>query len=252
MHAFLIGFTLPFLVALLFPLGVGLCIPSDTKPARWIQNCPPFSVFMLSAFPIAMGLLMVTLVDLKNNSGIDVFSVKTYGSLSILLTAIGALLFMFAFASVVVVHDFASRPVGPYILRGPIAGQAFRLEKELRDAAKARAAAPRRTRGPRHRPISAASNLHKIQDYQKLVQLATPVEIVKHGNFVAAAYLTIGFMGTLCCVFYFWLVAILVISHQTLSKPSISKLLTIFILLITWFPMRVHMDWYQNCFHNPD
>jgi hypothetical protein len=207
---------------------------------------------MLSAFPIAMGIFAVTALDLRQSSGIDPLSVKTYGSGSIFVMAFAALLLMIAFAAVIVVHDFASRPVGPYILRAHLAAPAFKLEKELRDAAKARTVAPRRTRGPRHRPISAASNQHKIQDYQKMVQLPTPAAIIEQGNPVAAAYLGIGFMGTICCVFYFWFVAVLVISHQTLSKGQISKLLTIFILLLTWFPMRIHMDWYQNCFHNPD
>jgi hypothetical protein len=251
MHPFLLGFGIPFLVACTFPLAIKTCVARETMPMRWIQNCPPFSVFMLSAFPIAMGIFAVTIFDLQR-AGIDLLSVKTYdGSMSILMTSVGALIAMIALAAVIVVHDFASRPVAPYILREPAATQAFKLEKELRDAAKARTVAPRRARGPRHRPISAASNQRKIEDYQKLVQLATPAAIIKQGNFVAAAYLTIGFMGTICCVFYFWFVAVLVISHQTLSKGQISKLLTIFILLITWFPMRVHMDWYQNWFHNP-
>jgi hypothetical protein len=140
--------------------------------------------------------------------------------------------------------------VGPYILRGKMADDAFKLEKELRDAAKAKTrAGARRARGPRHRP-SSSTNLHKIQHYRKLVQLGTPAELVRHGNLVAATYLTIGLMGTLCCVFYFWYVAVLVLSNQKLPDGTISRLLTIFILLITWFPMRVHMDWYQNCFHN--
>jgi len=83
-----------------------------------------------------------------------------------------------------------------------------------------------------------------------MVQLPTVSAVIKQGNLVAAAYLGIGLIGTMCCVFYFWFVAVLVISHQNLSHGAISKLLTIFILLITWFPMRVHMDWYQNSFHN--
>lgn len=251
MHPFLLGFGVPFLVAWTFPLAIKSCVPRETKPARWIQNCPPFSVFMLSAFPMAMGIFVVTIFDLRQTSGIDLLSVKTYGSMSVLMTSVGALILMIALATVIVVHDFASRPVAPYILREPAATQAFKLEKELRDAAKARTLTPRRARGPRQRPVSAASNQRKIQDYQKLVQLPTPAEIITRGNLVAGAYLTIGFMGTICCVFYFWFVAVLVISHQTLSKGQISRLLTIFILLITWFPMRVHMDWYQNWFHNP-
>jgi hypothetical protein len=239
----------------MFPLAVKACIPSSTKPARWIQNCPPFSVFMLSAFPIAMGIFAVTIFSLKNVSGIDVFAVKTFGTASLLYASIIALLLMFGLASIIALHDFTSRPVGPYVLKRPMADEAFLLEKELRDAAKTPYVSRRRRTGSKRRGAKAKSgspnSATKVRRYQSLVQLKSPGEILKHGNLVAAAYLGIGWLGLMCCVFYFWYVAVLVLSNQKLPGGTISKLLAVFILLITWFPMRVHMDWYQNYFHNP-
>jgi hypothetical protein len=209
---------------------------------------------MLSAFPIAMGIFAVTIFSLKDINGIDAFAVKTFGGASLLYASIAVLLFLFGFASVIVLYDFTSRPVGPYILRGLIAAEAFQLEKELRDAAKIVKVRRRRRAGSRTRAAQADSPppeiASKIRRYQSLVQLESLRQIFKHGNLVAAAYLGIAWIGTMCCIFYFWYVSVLVLSNQKLPDGTISKLLAVFILLITWFPMRVHMDWYQNHFHN--
>jgi hypothetical protein len=205
---------------------------------------------MLSAFPVAMGILAVTITELRRVAGIQVFAAATFGSSSMLWISIIVLVCLLVFAAVICINDFTSRPIGPYVLRGAIAQEAFKLEKELRDAVRAKApTGGRRARGPRHRP-SSSTNLHKVHHYQQLVQLRAPADIIRNGNLVAAAYLVVGLMGTLACIFYFWYVAVLVLSHQTLSDVSIRRLMTIFILLITWFPMRIHMDWYQNSFHN--
>jgi hypothetical protein len=256
MYIFLIGCGVPFAISLLFPIAVKTCIPSSTKPTRWIQNCPPFSVFMLSAFPIAMGIFAVTIFSLKNVNGIDVFAVKTFGTAFLLYGSIIALLLMCGLASVIALHDFTSRPVGPYILKRPMADEAFQLEKELREGAKTGNVRRRRRTRPKRRGVQATSrspeSTSKVRRYQSLVQLKSLGEIRKHGNLVAAAYLGIGWIGLMCCVFYFWYVAVLVLSNQKLPDGTISKLLAVFILLITWFPMRVHMDWYQNYFHNRD
>src|ERR1700694_2789808 len=125
MYIFSIVSGTSFVMSLMFPIAVKLCLPSSTKPARWIQNCVPFSVFMTSAFPIAMGIFAVTIFSLKDVNGIDVFAVKTFGTPSLLFASIVALLFMVVLTSVIVLHDFTSRPVGPYILRRHIAAEAF-------------------------------------------------------------------------------------------------------------------------------
>lgn len=257
MHIFLIVCGTFIVIGSMFPITVSFWLPASTKPNRWIQNCPPFSVYMLSAFPIAMGIFAVTISNLKDLNGIDVFAATTFGAASLFYASLVALLFLFGFTTVIVLHDFTSRPVGPYILRRRIAVEAFQLEKELRAAARtAKTRKPRRT-GTRKGSAQTKSSpprseiTAKIRRYQSLVQLNSVREILKRGNLVAAAYLGIAWIGCLSCIFYFWYVAVLVLSNQKLPDGTISKLLTVFILLITWLPMRLHMDWYQNYFHNP-
>jgi hypothetical protein len=257
MQTFWIGFGIPFVVALIYPFAVESCLPRSTKPTRWIQNCPPFSVFMLAPFPIAMGIFAATIFSLKDVNDINVFAVKTYGSASALFASIAVLLFMFLFASKAVLHDFTSRPVGPYILRGPRATEAFDKEKKLRDAAKIIRVRSRRDRTSRRKRARESKlnppspEINARTEYQELVQLESLREIFKHGNLVAAAYLAVAWVGTIGCVFFFWYVAVLVLSNPNLPAGTVSKLLMIFLLLITWLPTRVYMDWYQNYFHNP-
>lgn len=50
-------------------------------------------------------------------------------------------------------------------------------------------------------------------------------------------------------VFYFWYVAVIVLSSQNIPQKTVKSMLLVFMLLITWLPMRVHMDWYQSHFH---
>lgn len=256
MQTFWIGFGIPFVVALIFPIAVEFCLPRSAKPSRWIQNCPPFSVFMLAAFPIAMGMFAATIFSLKDVNDVDAFAVKTYGTAWALYASLAALLFLFGLASKAVLHDFTSRPIGPHILRGERAAEAFKMEKSLRDAAKIIGARSRRARtsstkrARESKPKAPSLQINARSEYQKLVHLSSLSEIFKHGNVVAGAYLAVAWLGTIGCVFYFWYVAVLVLSNQSLPAGTVSKLLMIFILLITWFPMRVYMDWYQNYFHN--
>jgi hypothetical protein len=216
----------------MFPLAIKLSLPSWTNPTRWIQNNPPFSVYMLSAFPIAVGIFCVTFINLKE---IDVFDINIYGQTWVFYAALAALGVLFIIASVITVNDFTSRPIGPYILRGDTAAEAFRLEMELREAAQSSHASP--------------DLVSKCERYQNLVQLGSLSDIFKRGNAVALVYLAVAWGGAMCCAFYFWYIAVLVLSNQNIPSKTVSKLFMIFILLITWFPMRVHTDWYQNNFH---
>lgn len=231
MTLFWIAFLITFALAVTYPIAVWTTLPASTKPTRWIQNSLPFSVFMLSSFPIAVGVFCVTFVSLQ----INVFDVNAYGSGWKLVASVVALVIMLAFASAIVLHDFISRPIGPYILRGERAAQAFQLEHDLRNSSRS--------------GVPMASVAEKCTDYQNLIQLGSLSNVFRHGNWVAAAYLIIAWSATLFCVFYFWFVAVLVISNQAVSSKDVTRLLMVFVLLITWFPMRVHLDWYQNHFH---
>ncbi|HEX8423949.1 MAG TPA: hypothetical protein VF634_11085, partial [Pyrinomonadaceae bacterium] len=216
MRIFWIGFGIVFTVSLMFPLAIKLSLPSWTNPTRWIQNNPPFSVYMLSSFPIAVGIFCVTFVNLKE---IDVFDVNIYSQPWVFYAAIAALGVLFILASVITVNDFTSRPIGPYILRGDASIEAFRLEKELRDAASS---------------DSVLSDLAaKCERYQELVQLNTPSNIFKQGNVVALAYLAIAWGAAMFCAFYFWYIAVLVLSNQNIPSKTVTRLFMIFILLIT-------------------
>jgi hypothetical protein len=228
MRLFWIGFGIPFSISLLFPLVIKFSLPSWTKPTRWIQNNPPFSIYMLSAFPIAVGVFSVTFASFNK-----VFDVNTYGEAWLFWAAIAALLVLSAFATMIVVHDFVSRPIGPYVLRGQTADEAFRLEMELREAW-----------------TKSAELDTRCSHYQKLVQFNCLRNVFKDGNIVALVYLVIAWGGTLFYVFYFWYVAVLVLSNQSIPPKTVSSLLLVFMLLITWLPMRVHTDWYQNHFHH--
>jgi len=233
MRFFWSGFLVWFILALTFPLSIMLRLPRKTRPIRWVQNCLPFSVFMLSAFPTAMGIFCVVLFT---GDQANVFVVGTYGPSWIYYGSLAALLLFVFLGCIIALDDFTSHPIGPYILGGKTAAnKAFKLEKELRDAATSR--------------VSSSEIQAKCNQYKRLVHLDSIRAIFKRGNIVALCYLTISITGTMATVFVFWYIAILVLSNQSLPVKTTNKFLTIFILLLTWLPMRVYMDWYQNYFH---
>jgi hypothetical protein len=232
MRFFWIAFLIAFLIATTFPLSVVVCLPKETRPSRWIQNCLPFSVFMLSAFPTAMGIFCVVFF---NPSQFSVFTVEAYGATWVFYAAVAALALLLSLACLIVLHDFTSHPIAPYILRGERAVRAFALEKVLRKAG---------------RFGSGSSKLKaRREEYRRVVQLDSIRQILRHGSLVAIAYLMIAWVGTMASVFYFWYVAVLVISNHPLPAKTANRLLMVFILLVTWLPMRVYMDWYQNYFY---
>ncbi|HKO62424.1 MAG TPA: hypothetical protein VJV03_14770 [Pyrinomonadaceae bacterium] len=158
------------------------------------------------------------------------------GSASLLWIAIAALLVLSAFGSVIVVHDFISRPLGPYVLRRQLATEAFRLEMELRASWTSKST-----------EVDA-----RCGDYQKLIQFNSLRNVFKRGNPVAFVYLIIAWGATMFVIFFFWYVAVIILSAHTIPPKTISSLLLVFLLLTTWLPTRIHMDWYQGYFHCPD
>jgi hypothetical protein len=231
MRAFWIGFGVAFTIALTFPIAIVLSLPAWTKPARWIQNSPSLSIYMLSSFPMAVGIFCVTV-----STSTFVFDANTYGSASLFWAAVAALFVLSLFGSMVVVSDFVSRPLGPYVLRRQLADEAFRLEMQLRESWQSK----------------STEFDSRCSDYQKLIQFTCLRNVFRDGNLVALAYLVIAWGGTMFAVFYFWYVALLILSNRSIPPKTVSSLLVVYMLLTTWLPMRIHRDWYQGHFHDKD
>jgi hypothetical protein len=143
--------------------------------------------------------------------------------------------------TLIVLDDFTGKPFAPYILKTKEAEQSSRLERELRDASRAGA-----------RP----KNLEKKRkEYQQLVQLNSIRDIFTRGGPVAYVHLGLTWITTLSVLAYFWYLVFLVIQtaqHGTnVPEGEKQKLVLIFVLLVSWFPMRLHTEWYRNHFHRP-
>jgi len=229
-----LSFAVPFVLALAYPLALMLYLPKSTHPVRWIQNNPSFSVFLLSSFPVAVCVLSLSM----SQDGVLGYWFAGGGWqawVAYLVLAVTLLI-----VTLIVVDDFTRRPMAPYVLKKNAAAQAARLEKELRDAS-----------DQQNKSVAA-----KRSEYQKQVKLGTLKAVWARGGPIAYIHLALAWMATLVALTYFWYLVAASLSGITLGQDlgdaSKNKLVLVYLLLLTWFPLRLHTEWYQNYFHKKD
>lgn len=228
-----LSFAIPFVLALAYPLALMLYLPKSTHPQRWIQNNPSFSVFLLSSFPVAVCVLSLSM----SQDGVWGY---WFGGGWQRWVSYAVLAITLLIVTLIVLDDFTRRPMAPYVLRKNAAAQAARLEKELRDAS-----------DQENKSVAA-----KRLEYQKQVKLGTLKAVLARGGPIAYIHMVLAWMATLVALTYFWyLVAASqarVTLGQELGDASKNKLVLVYLLLLTWFPLRLHTEWYQNYFHKKD
>lgn len=227
-----LSFAIPFALALSYPLALLLYLPKSTHPSRWIQNNPSISVFLLSSFPIAVCVFSFSMMQ----DGILPHWFSTWH----VWVSYPAIVVTILVVTLIVFDDFTRRPIAPYTLKKRAAEEASRLEKELRAE----------YRHP-NKQLEA-----KRKEYQKLVKLGTLKAIRARGGPIAYIHLALTWLAALFTLTYFWyLVAasqFTTTAGTPLGEPSKNKLVLVYILLLTWFPLRLHTEWYQNYFHKKD
>ena len=230
----ILSFAIPFALALSFPVALLLYLPKSTHPSRWIQNNPSISVFLLSSFPIAVCVFSLSI----SQDGILPywFSSDTWR----VWVSYPAILVTLLVVTLIVYDDFTRRPIAPYTLRKRAAEEASRLEKELRAEFR-----------NHNKQLEA-----KRKEYQKLVKLGTLKAIWARGGPIAYIHLALTWLAALFTLTYFWYLVAASQFRTTagaeLEKASKNKLVLVYLLLLTWFPLRLHTEWYQNYFHKKD
>lgn len=234
-HNLLIGiiaFAIPFLLSLSYPIGVMLCLPEKHR-ARWIQNNSSFSVFLLSSLPMAVCVLFLTvdwtLVTQWFSTG-SMHPLIIYPGLAVSLLLI----------TWITIDDFTSRPTAPFNLNRSEARKALRLEMVLRAKADEKATANNRLTARR-------------KEYGKLVTLGSLREIRRRGGPVAYIHMALAWLATSFAIIFFWYLVMVVEQkihyHIEPSPTTLDRLILVFLLLSTWFPLRLQTEWYQNHFH---
>jgi hypothetical protein len=229
-----LGFVISFVISLSHPLIIFFYLPKPTQPARWIQNNPSYTVFLLSSFPAAVAVFVATIN----------WQVISYWTAGWRLLVFGIVIgLIFVIVTLAVRDNFTSHPIGPYVLKRKQAEESFALEMELRRA--------RPSKG-----FLSDSLRTKRNDYQKLIHLKSGREILKRGGPVAYVHLGLAWIVTFFISTYFFYMAFLLVKTGqegiNFLEGEKEKLAVIFVLLLPWFPMRIYTEWYQNEFHRPD
>lgn len=140
----------------------------------------------------------------------------------------------------ITIDDFTSRPTAPFTLKRSEAEKALKLEMELRAKADEKATA--------HNHLAA-----KRKQYGELVTLGSLKEIGKRGGPVAYIHMALAWLATSFAIIFFWYLVMVVEQkiHYHVEPPpaTLDRLIMVFLLLSTWFPLRLQTEWYQNHFH---
>ena len=227
----IIGFLIPFVAALSYPVLVMICVPKEATPKRYIQNNLSISIFFFSSFPLAVA---VFLHSITGSAVMDWFS-PGWRILSYAVIAISIVI-----VTVVVFQDFMGRPMAPYVLRKDEAERACQLEAELRDAF--------------NNSIDDDRVKAQKKEYQKLTRLGSFKDLRQRGGPIAYAHMALTWMGLMFVAAYFWYLAVAAehkFDQLPLKTGSENNLVLVLILLATFFPLRLQTEWYQSYFHEP-
>lgn len=142
--------------------------------------------------------------------------------------------------TLITIDDFTSRPTAPFTLKRSGAEKALKLETELRARAD-------------EKPTSHNHLTAKRKQYGELVTLGSLKDIRKRGGPVAYIHLALAWLATSFAIIFVWYLVMVMEQkvHYHVEPPpaTLDKLILVFLLLLTWFPLRLQTEWYQNHFH---
>jgi hypothetical protein len=75
------------------------------------------------------------------------------------------------------------------------------------------------------------------------------------GGPIAYIQLALTWLGGMITLTYFWYLVTATLYHRAVAgkvDPTTNRLVLVYLLLLTWFPLRLHTEWYQNYFHKKD
>jgi hypothetical protein len=146
-----------------------VCVPKDAPPKRYIQNNFSISIFLFSSFPIAVAVFALSITP----EAVRPWFAEGWWP----YVSAAALIVTILIVTAIVLQDFMSRPMAPYVLKMQEAKRACRLERELR--------------------IAFANSVHdqeievKKQKYKKLTHIKSFKDLVKRGGPIAYIHIAL-------------------------------------------------------------
>jgi hypothetical protein len=234
--------TILAVLACLYPFSLIFSVPEWGIGLRWFQNTPVFSIFLFSAFPLSVLLLLE--VSRELNSRLTARDRR----LEIAIVA----LTLAAVTTAVEVNGFAHDPLNPHLfwLGSRVATDANTLEVRLR-AVQFKTATSERLESE---AIEFCTGKTDTECYDTLIHsgFGSIGRIFSEGSPAAWAMFVVSVLGALVVPWLITLVVLLVRNKEAGNERHVDLILLAFVLLLTFVPFRAYSDWYRDAFYRTD
>jgi hypothetical protein len=222
------------LFALLYPVSLVFSVGVDEwdLAIRWFQHTPVFSIFLLSAFPISVLLLVEVSSELNQR--------LTTRERRRDVVVLGLVLSVLTAATVA--NGFPNDPIPPHLLRGDAVREGHRLERLLR-------AAQFDTK-----QNTTDAYLAAVEDYKKLVGngFGSIGRVFSQGSPAAWAMFLASVLGALVVPWLITIVVALVRNRGVGTTRHVDLVILASVFLLTFVPFRAYSDWYRDSLYGGD
>jgi len=222
------------ILALLYPISLYFSVDDWNLRLRWFQNTPVFSVFLWSAFPLSVLLLLEVSTELSRRL------TAPDRRREVLVCAV----VLSALTLAVEVDGFRYDPIAPHLLRGATAVTAQRIENRLRRA---------QFDGALNDPAHREEYKRDRQQYEALVKHFGAVrDVFTRGSVSAWAMFVVSVVGALAVPWLFTIIIALVRNKTVGTVRDVDLVILAVVLLLTFVPFRAYSDWYRDSIFDLD
>ncbi len=210
-------------VALYVSYPITLFLSVDNSNAfRWLKHEPAYNLFALMVLPIAFALFVRTFEPRKILQGLGRNAKAVFSIGFVFLFAISVYLGITDGLRKTVVQPFYFEDVELYVTKEAKLRKTIEEQKE--------------------------KNIKYDSAIIENAKFANWDYFIDNAGFIAYLSIFLDSFGYCFVFMYFWLIAFIMAKNREMARSEKKNLALIFVLLITWFPMRIYSDWYLNFF----
>ena len=211
-------------LAAVYPLLCFLIVGSEGL--RWLRNNPAYAFFVVIVEPCAVASFAVAF-DLRIVRGLSV--TKRRWMAAFLVAALGLVV-------INVIDDARQEPIPPLHVSQPL--ELLRLDTELRRDL------PEQRTETTHQASESARRLYN-ERVRARVDTSSGVAVLRGSNILGWTAMVQNLLTTAFALVVFAYLIVLANVAQR-ATPEREAMVTVCLLLLLWFPMRLYSEWYEN------
>lgn len=225
-----VGITCGSILGLVLPLTLIFSQSDRGIALKWFQNMPVYSIFMLSAFPLGVGILF------EVGAGL----IPKLATSARRLEFAGVFVTLAAMALFVTTDGIPREPLSPLMLRSERALDAAMLENRLRQDSIA--------------PGAQKDHAAEVLRYKSIVGagFGSVRAIVSDGSAAAWSMFTVTILASFTVPLLFTIMYALVRNPHIGETSQVDLVLLALVLFLTFLPFRAYGTWYRDHIYTHD